>query len=73
MSGSEKSKAFSELVLSMSGAERIAMAIDLLTAIEPNESVRPKLHTATEAKRVAKAIFEMAHEIEVHHPGGTGW
>jgi hypothetical protein len=73
MGASLKSKAFADLVISMTSTERIAMAIDLLGAIKDDQSIRPEPVSADEAKRVAEALLNLAREIEEHHPGGQGW
>jgi hypothetical protein len=73
MANSGKSKSFSDLVLSMTEVERIAMANDLLSALDGGASIPPKFHSADEVKRVAEALLGMANDIAAHHPGGTGW
>jgi hypothetical protein len=73
LGNSEKSKAFADLVLSMSDAERGAMALDLLNAMDTGLGVPAKLHSIDEIQRVSEALNHLAHEIVVHHPGRTGW
>ncbi|MFW8592609.1 hypothetical protein [Cribrihabitans neustonicus] len=68
-----KSKAFAELVLSMTEGQRTAMAADLLSAISEDKDVRGMLVSMSEAIRVGTALRDFAHEIETYHPGGHNW
>jgi len=68
-----KSKAFSDLLLSMTDDQRTSMAADLLVAISDDRSVREPLVSISEALRVGSALQDFAREIEMHHPGGHNW